>query len=44
MKLGNDLMKVPKLDIASSNWVIYKTRFSWAIDARGLLEHINGSM
>jgi hypothetical protein len=37
-------MKVPKLDIAGSNWVIYKTRFSWAIDARGLLEHIDGSM
>ena len=43
LKLGNDLMKVPKLEVAGSNWVIYKDRFSWAIDARGLLEHIDGS-
>ena len=43
MKLGDDLMKVPKLEVTGSNWVIYKDRFSWAIDARGLLEHIDGS-
>src|SRR5258707_9315010 len=43
MKLGDDLMKVLKLEVTGSNWVIYKTRFSWAIDARGLLEHIDGS-
>ena len=42
-KLGDDLMKVPKLDVAGSNWVIYKTRFLWAIDARGLLDHIDVS-
>ena len=44
MKLGDDLMRVPKLDVAGSNWVIYKTRFLWAIDARGLLEHTDGSI
>jgi hypothetical protein len=43
MKLGDDLMKVPKLEVTGSNWVIYKMRFSWSIDARGLLEHIDGS-
>jgi len=42
-KLGDDLMKVPKLDVASTNWVIYKDRFLWSIDARGLLEHVDGS-
>ena len=43
MKLGDDLMKVPKLDVSGNNWVIYKDRFTWAIDARGLLEHVDGS-
>ena len=42
-KLGDDLMKVPKLDASGTNWVIYKDRFLWAVDARGLLHHINGS-
>jgi hypothetical protein len=42
-KLGHNLMKVPKLDVSSTNWVIYKDRFTWAIDARGLLEHLDGS-
>ena len=42
-KLGDDLMKVPKLDVTGSNWVIYKNRFLWAIDARDLLKHVDGS-
>ena len=36
-------MRVPKLDVSGNNWVIYKDRFTWAIDARGLLEHVDGS-
>src|SRR5260221_49694 len=43
-KLGDDLMKVPKLDAGGSNWVIYKDRFMWAIDARGLLDKVDGSI
>jgi hypothetical protein len=43
MKLGDDLMKVPQLNVAGTNWVVYKDRFTWAIDARGLLEHVDGS-
>ena len=43
MKLGDDLMKVPLLNVAGTNWVVYKDRFIWAIDARGLLEHVDGS-
>ena len=35
-------MKVPKLDVAGTNWVVYKDRFLWAVDARGLLEHVEG--
>jgi len=42
-KLGDDLMRVLKLDATGSNWVIYKDQFQWAIDARGLLEHVDGS-
>ena len=42
-RLGDDLMKVPQLNVAGTNWVVYKDRFTWAIDARGLLEHVNGS-
>src|SRR5580765_6985647 len=42
-KLGDDLMKVPKLDVSGTNWVIYKDRFTWAIDVHGLLEHLDGS-
>ena len=43
-KLGDNLMKVPKLDASGSNWVIYKDWFVWAIDARGLLDHVDGSI
>jgi len=42
-KLGDDLMKVPKLEAGGANWVIYKDRFIWSVDARGLLEHVDGS-
>jgi len=42
-KLGDDLMKVPQLNVAGTNWVVYKDRFTWAIDARGLLKHVDGS-
>ncbi|KAF8161468.1 hypothetical protein B0H34DRAFT_638159, partial [Crassisporium funariophilum] len=42
-KLGDGLMKIPTLDVAGLNWVIYKDRFLWSIDARGLLDHVDGS-
>ncbi|PPQ72520.1 hypothetical protein CVT25_004305 [Psilocybe cyanescens] len=43
IKLGDDFMKIPKLEEAGMNWVIYKTRFLWSIDARGYLDHVDGS-
>jgi len=43
IKLSDDFMKIPKLDEAGKNWVIYKARFLWSIDARGKLEHVDGS-
>lgn len=42
-KLGEEFLRVPKLDVSGSNWVIYKDRFHWAIDARGILDHIDGT-
>ena len=42
-KLGDEFLCVPKLDVTGTNWVIYKDRFLWSIDAHGLLEHIDGS-
>ncbi|KAG6914717.1 hypothetical protein DXG01_015766, partial [Tephrocybe rancida] len=42
-KLGDDFLRIPKLDVSGTNWVIYKDRLMWSIDARGLLEHIDGT-
>jgi hypothetical protein len=42
-KLGDDLMKVPRLEAGGANWVVYRDRFLWSVDARGLLEHVDGS-
>ena len=42
-KVGDDLMKVPKLEASGTNWVVYRDRFLWSVDARGLLEHVDGS-
>src|SRR6266508_6069312 len=36
-------MKVPKLDASGTNWVVYKDRFLWSVDAQGLLDHVDGS-
>jgi len=43
MKLGNDFLRIPKLDVSGSNWVIFKDRFLWSVDARGLTEHVDGT-
>ncbi|KAJ3740883.1 hypothetical protein DFH05DRAFT_1404893, partial [Lentinula detonsa] len=42
-KFGDDFLCVPKLDVSGKNWVIYKDRIKWSIDARGLLKHVDGS-
>ncbi|KAF8806208.1 hypothetical protein BYT27DRAFT_7102622, partial [Phlegmacium glaucopus] len=39
-KLGNKFLWIPKLDVSSSNWVIFKDCFLWSIDARSLLDHL----
>jgi len=42
-KLGDELMKVPKLDTKGTNWLIYSDRFQISVRARGLSSHIDGS-
>ena len=42
-KLGDEILRIPKLDVAGTNWVIFKDRFIWALDARCLLDHIDGT-
>ena len=42
-KLGDKFLRIPKLDVAGINWVIYKDQFVWALDVRGILDHIDGT-
>ena len=42
-KLGDEFLHIPKLDVAGINWVVHKDRFLWSIDARGLLDHLEGT-
>ena len=39
--IGDDFLCILKLDVAGTNWVIYKDHFMWSVDARGLVEHVN---
>ncbi|KAG9225295.1 hypothetical protein CCMSSC00406_0009851 [Pleurotus cornucopiae] len=43
IKLGDEFLRVPKLDAAGNNWVTYRDRLMWAVDARGLLKHLDGT-
>ncbi|KAJ6555943.1 hypothetical protein B0H19DRAFT_947237, partial [Mycena capillaripes] len=42
-RIGDDFLRIPKLEVTGTNWVIYKDRFIWAADARGLAEHLDES-
>ena len=41
-KLGDEFLRIPKLDVSGSNWVLYKERFFWALDACAILDHVDG--
>lgn len=43
VKLGDDFLRIPKLDASGKNWVSFRDRFRIAADARGHLGHIDGS-
>ena len=40
-KLGDEFLHIPKLDVSGLNWVIFKECFLWALDARGILDHVD---
>src|SRR6202522_2660324 len=45
-KLGDnsdEFLRIPKLEVSGTNWVIYKDCFAWSLDARGILAHIDGT-
>ena len=42
-KLGDEFLRIPKLEVSGANWVIYKDRFTLALDARCILDHIDGT-
>ena len=41
-KLGDEFLHILKLEVLGFNWVLYKERFFWVLDACAILEHING--
>ncbi|EJF59986.1 hypothetical protein DICSQDRAFT_63888, partial [Dichomitus squalens LYAD-421 SS1] len=44
IKLTDDVIRVPKLDVSGTNWVLYKERLTWAADAKGLAGHLDGAV
>ena len=44
MSPKEELIKVPKLLKDGSNWVTYQDQLHWALDACGVLEHIEFSI
>lgn len=42
-KLGDNFLRVPKLVADGENWMTYKDRLSWSVDARGFLGHLKGT-
>ena len=39
----DDLLNIPKLEPDGSNWVIFKTRLSWALADRQVFNHLAGT-
>ena len=42
-KLGDEFLRIPKLDATGSNWVVYRDHLLISIDARGLGDHLDGT-
>ena len=40
-KLGDEFLHILKLDVSGSNWVLYKERIFWALDAHTTLDHVD---
>ncbi|KAI0666360.1 hypothetical protein C8Q78DRAFT_929955, partial [Trametes maxima] len=41
IKLGDDSVRVPKLELGGSNWVLYKDRLLWAANTKGYQGHLD---
>ena len=41
--MGDEFLRIPKLEVSGKNWVIFKDRFTWALDARCMMDHIDGT-
>ncbi|KAI0665686.1 hypothetical protein C8Q78DRAFT_986026 [Trametes maxima] len=41
IKLDDDSVRVPKLELGGSNWVLYKDWLLWAADAKGYQGHLD---
>ena len=42
-KLGDEFLKIPKLDASGKDWPLWKGRLELSLTARGLLGHLNGA-
>ncbi|KAG1720232.1 uncharacterized protein EDB91DRAFT_1064939 [Suillus paluster] len=42
-KLREDFLRIPKLTADGENWMTYKDRLLWSIDACGFLSHLDGT-
>ncbi|KAG2335382.1 hypothetical protein BDR05DRAFT_898633 [Suillus weaverae] len=42
-KLGDNFLHISKLVVDRENWMTYKDRLSWSVDACGLLSHLEGT-
>ncbi|KAG2158005.1 uncharacterized protein EDB93DRAFT_1067233, partial [Suillus bovinus] len=42
-KLRDDFLCVPKLIVNGKNWMTYKDRLLWSVNARGFLGHLEGT-
>ncbi|KAI8978275.1 hypothetical protein BD414DRAFT_516911 [Trametes punicea] len=43
VKLGDDAIHVPRLQLGGSNWVLYKDHLLWAADAKRILGQLDGT-
>ena len=42
-KLGDEFLRIPKLDLSGKNWVIFKDWFTWALDTQCMMDHIDST-
>jgi transposase InsO family protein len=43
IRLGDELLRIPKLSVDGKNWIVYKERLQLSLSARGLDGHLDGT-